>query len=57
MIGTLLFAAFAVFLGWLGFTVSDPNLGGLFLVGAIISAGCAVVWYLDARRLRRSTRC
>lgn len=54
MIGTLLLAAVAVFLSWLGFNMSDPNLGGLFLVGAIISAGCAVVWFLDARRLWRS---
>ncbi len=55
MIGTLVLAAAAVFLGWLGFTVPDPDLGGLCFVGAIISAGCAVVWFLDARR-RRSTR-
>lgn len=53
MIFTVILAAAAVFLGWLGLTVPDPTMGGLFRVGAGISAGCAIVWYLDARQMRR----
>jgi hypothetical protein len=49
-------AAAAVFLGWLGWTTPDPTRGGLFLVGAAVAAGCAVLWFLDVRKLRRSTR-
>lgn len=53
MIFTVILAATAVFLGWLGLRAGNPELGGMFLVAALITAGCAVVWYLNARRLRR----
>ena len=56
MIFTAVLAAAAVFLGWLGWTTPDPTLGGLFLVGAVVAGGCAVAWFLDVRKLRRSTR-
>ena len=57
MIGTVVLAAAAAFFGWIAWTTNEPVVAGLFLVGAVISAACAVVWYFDARQLRRSTRC
>ena len=56
MIGTLVLGAAAVFFGWIAWTTPEPGLAGLFLVSAIVTAGCAVAWFRDARKLRRETR-
>lgn len=56
MIGTVLLALAAVFLGWLGLTVDNRELGGLFIVGSILFTGSTILWFLDARQLKRSQR-
>lgn len=53
MIGTLLLAAAAAFLGWLFWIEPDPTMAGLFLMGAIVAAVGAVVWAVDEYRFRR----
>jgi membrane protein CcdC involved in cytochrome C biogenesis len=56
MIVALVLLLLAGFLAWLGATVDEPGLSGLFWFGALMFTGCAITWYLDARRLRNSRR-
>lgn len=55
MIGTAVLALLALGFGCGAVTSSDPALRGLTLFGAIVSAVCAVGWFVDYRKRTRRT--
>lgn len=56
MIGTLLLAGAALYLGTLAAVEDAPTMAGLFWFGTVVAAGGAVVWFLDHRSRVRSQR-